>query len=420
MIAVWDNPIWLLAVMAAAICPGVTAGQTTHPLLPGIRCEDVWDTDWPRVLHDRQLTGFSPLVLGMDDAPEVWSTTDVGGELSWVRSVEAADGRDLLLVNDGNLRLVNLDGEVIWTGADSGSLVFFGDLRGDGSDYVVLTAGRRLSVLHADTGEVFWRHVFEPAHVYVRCQIADALPDRPGMEAAVFQQYGEEGCLISFPPDGEPQIVWERIVVEPEEHPERADHGCDVRFDLSVPGEPLIWNVRHHRCRGFDARTGEPISSLVYQLGGGYRRNYGPWALGIDREGQPIICVAGESIQQHVHGIRLSREEPSELAWQHYYGEVYVTPGVALECVQIGDVDADGSTEIVYNVRDPEADFRPLVRIRDGGTGDVEVELADCVCEGLIPQSEGGAGLVIRRIADGSSSLEIHRLTGSGAIERIA
>ena len=44
-------------------------GPFTHPLMPGIRCAEINCTDWPRTLHDKQLTGFSPLALGMSRAP---------------------------------------------------------------------------------------------------------------------------------------------------------------------------------------------------------------------------------------------------------------------------------------------------------------------------------------------------------------
>ncbi|SVE56093.1 uncharacterized protein METZ01_LOCUS508947, partial [marine metagenome] len=44
----------------------------THPLMAGIRCAEINQPDWPRTLHDKQLTGFSPLVLGMSRAPSVW------------------------------------------------------------------------------------------------------------------------------------------------------------------------------------------------------------------------------------------------------------------------------------------------------------------------------------------------------------
>ncbi len=411
-------------MLMAGLC-GIAAAQDagTHPLLPGIRCPDVLDPGWPRLFHDRQITGFSPLTLGMSEAPEVWATIPVGGEMNWARTVTTAEGVERLLINDGRLRMVSIeDGSVLWTSTDGSSLVFFGDLRGDGRDCLLLASGARIAVLDGATGETRWQYTFEPSHVYARVQVADVLPERPGMEAAVFEQYGEEGCLISFPPEGEPEFVWRETVIVPGEHPERADHGCDIRIDLSVPEQPVIWNVRHHRCRGFDARTGEMLSSLVYRLGGGHRRNYGPWALGTTRDGRPLICVAGEAIQQHVHGIMLHRDRDNELAWQHYYGEVYVTPGVALDCVTIDDVDGDGATEIVYNVRDPERDFGAFVRVRDGGTGEVEVEIPDATCRaafaGVGPDRL--SGLLVRSERDGRRVLSVHVFRGSGELEEIA
>lgn len=336
----------------------------THPLMPGVRCAGLWDTNWPRTLHDEQITGFSPLVCGMEKAPRVWATVEVGGELNWVREVTGGDGETWLLVDDGRLRRVGLDGKVRWTSAESGSPVFCGDLRGNGRDYILLSRGPRLALIDAESGEIEWERRFEPPHAQVRPAVGNVLPERPGLEVAIFLAYDDKGCLLHFPPQGEPQVVWERIVVAPDEWPERADHGCSIQLDLSLPGEPLIWNVRHHRCRGFDARTGEIISSLVYEIGGGQRRNYGPWSFGWGAGGRPLICVVAEQIQTHVHAIGLRRRGGNELAWQHYYGEVYVAPGVVVRRVAVADVDGDGETEIVYNVRDPERGFRSLPKGR--------------------------------------------------------
>jgi len=394
--------------------------------MPGVRSGELWNVDWPRTLHDKQITGFSPLTCGMKAAPRVWATVEVGGEANWVEQVTGSDGEGLLLVDDGRLRLVAFDGHVRWTSTEGGSLIFFGDLRGNGRDCVLLGRGPRLTVLDAATGETDWTYRFEPSHVQVRPAVADILPDRPGMEVAVFLAYGEEGCLIHFPPEGEPQIVWRRTVVEPGEHPERADHGCDIQVDLSVPDEPIIWNVRHHRCRGFDARAGERISSLVYQIGGGHRRNYGPWAFGRGHGGRPLICVVAEQIQTHVHTLRLHRGGPSELAWEHYYGEVYVVPGVAVKRMAVEDVDGDGETEIVYNVRDPEHGFRSFVRVRDADTGEIEAELPDHWCVGAYfgLGADGVAGLLAYPVPEGATpergDLTVYRFEGSGGLNALA
>lgn len=355
--------------------PTQNDARREHPLLPGIRTAEVLDRNWPRMYHDKQLTAFSPLVCGMTTAPEVWASIDVGGELTWIREVRTVTGDTRLLVYDGSLRLVSLEGDVIWTRGAGGHFAHFGPLRGTQHDYLLLTSGRHLILVDAASGETDWRGEFGPAHVYLRVAVGDVLPDSPGPEAVVFQQYGEEGCLLDFPAAGEPTYVWRRQVVETGEHPERADHRCEIHLDVSVPEQPVVWNIRHHRCRGFDARTGAELSALVYRLGGGHRRNYGPSALGRSADGEPLLCVVGEAIQQHVHALRLRRDAPNELAWQRYYGEVYVTPGVAVQKVIIADVNADGATEIVYNVRDPQQDLKSFLRVLDAGTGESRAEL---------------------------------------------
>ena len=97
---------------------------------------------------------------------------------------------------------------MLWTAGQSGAISFFGDLRGNGRDYLVLDSGRTLMVLDGATGNLDWQKVFEPNYVAVRPAVGDILPERPGLEMAVCFQYGEEGCLLNFPPEGEPQDIW--------------------------------------------------------------------------------------------------------------------------------------------------------------------------------------------------------------------
>lgn len=420
----------LLSITFAAVACAQThkaqpSQPLTHPLLPGIRSSELSNEDWPRVYHDKQLTAFSPLTLGMTKAPATWTTMEVGGEVNWVKQVRTREGRALLLINDGRIRAVTPEGEALWTGAQSGGFNYFGDLRGNGRDYLVLSSGRTLTVLEAATGKLDWQKAFEPTYVAVRPAVGDILPEKPGLEMAVWEQYGEEGCLLNFPPEGEPEVLWRKTVVVVGEHPERYDHGCDIKLDLSEPARPVIWNIRHHRCFGVDARTGEIISHLVYNIGTGHLRNYGPWALGRDREGRPLICVTGEVIQQHVEALRLSRKGPSELAWQHYYGEVYRTPGVAVKSLAMDDVDGDGSTEMVYNVRDPAQGLRSFVRVRDAGTGDIEAELADAWCSGYFSMvgSRQVNGLLIHPAPHGATPeqgpLTVHVFTGPGTLTAV-
>ncbi len=367
--------------------PAVNAPiQTTHPLMPGIRSAEIAKADWPRTLHDKQLTGFSPLTLGMDETPEIWQTIDVGGTFGWAETVARADGSSALLVDDGRLTLYDFgDGHIVWRAEASGSLVHFGDIRGAGRFEGLFTSGNEMFLVDGATGEVTWRHAYDPPHVHLRARVADVLPDEPGLEVAVFEQYGDSGRLLAFPAEGAPREVWRRVVITNDEWPVRADHGCDVEFDFSNPDRPLIWYVRHHRCQSFDARTGEETGRLLYELGGGIRRNYGPWRIATGADGLRYIVVVSEMVQTHVHAIRMHPDGTPELAWERYYGEVYVVPGVATKLIAVADVDGDGADEVVYNARDPENDFRAFVRVRDVATGEVKHVLADHWCSGHAP-----------------------------------
>ena len=349
----------------------------THPLMPGIRMRELWDRNWPRPLHDRLATNFSPLVCNMKTTPEVWREISVDGSVEWAELIEKPTGVELL-VRDGRLRLINAAGEVLWTRGSPETLFYQGDLRGNGGYYFLMGGGPRLELLNAETGATEWQHQFEPSYVAVKLRVANILPEFPGQEAAVFLNYSNEGSVINFPPEGEPRFVWQREVTIPDEFNERYDHRSDIQLDLSQPDEPMIWNVRRFRCRGFDARTGEMLSTLSYDIGGSHRRNYGPWSLGHTANGGLLACVVSERVQTHVHAIRLHRTGENELAWEHFYGEVYKkAPGVAVESLVTDDVDGDGTTEMVYSVRDPAEKLRSFVRIRDALTGVVEFELAD-------------------------------------------
>ena len=359
---------------------------STHPLMPGIRSAEINCPDWPRTLHDKQLTGFSPLVLGMTEAPDVWQSIDIPGVYHWVEAVKTTTG-PAFLVDDGRITLYGTDGRPHWRAPISGKLVFWGDLFADGSKVGLLRRANRLWVVDGGTGDIRWQQVYDPPHVDLRLCVGKVLPGVDGLQVAAVEQYGEAGRLLSFEADGEVREVWRRQVIANDVWPVRADHGCDVAFDLSLES-PLLWNVRHHRCQSFDAATGASMGCVQYELEGAFRRNYGPWRIATGSPNQRAIAVVSEMVQTHVHGLHLHPDGTPELAWDRYYGEVYVVPGVAVEYLGVDDVDGDGIDEVVYNVRDPENDYRSFVRARDVATGVVKYELADQWCSAMT----GGIG----------------------------
>ena len=417
-----------------------------HPLMPGIKSRELNNPDWPRTYHDRLVTGFSPLAGGMAEAPVLWSKIALEHTVDWVHAVDDQRGHRGVLVYDGKLRMVSPDGAVLWTNdqasvarSASAAVLHYGELRQNGSTSLLVADRRDLTLIDADSGIIEWTHRFEPAHVSLQSRpnslvVADIRPDLPGLEAAIFPLYSERTYLINFPPEGDPRIVWDVLAIVPDEHApgpgggERADHGCWTQVDLSNPEEPVIWNVRHHRCRGFDPHTGEILSTLIYDIGGTQKRNYGPARLGFGRGGRRLMCVASEAVQFHVHGIDLNRRGPSTLLWQNYYGELLISgkPGRReLRLVAMDDVDFDGVTEIVYNLTDDSRDLRPHVIVRDGETGAIEAELADCRCEhAVVLEGQAPASwLVVRPTADGEFStneLLLYKITDESQLDHVA
>jgi len=411
----------LLLVAALPLASSASPPSDSHPLMPGIRSAELWNANWPRALHDKLATGFSPLICGMKESPRIWGEFAIAGQLHWLEVLPSESQGDRLLISDGALHILLPNGQKVWSGNAVGRLLFHGDLRGDGEAWLLMGAGPQLALLNATSGELVWSHTFEPAYVDVRVRVADILPEKPGLEAAVFFKYGEEGVLLSFPPDREPEIVWQKPVVIPGEFQERYDHGCDIELDLSDPTQPIIWNVRRFRARGFDARTGEMLSTLEYEIGGEkYRRNYGPWVLGKAKNGDPLAVVVSEQVQLHAHAIRLKRTGRNELAWEHYYGEVYKEPGVAIQLLGVADLDGDAVSDLVYTVRDPARNYRCFVRIRDAETGVLKHELADrWGAMLLVSAGKGQASALLTFVAlDGATptegELEVYALNPTG------
>ena len=349
----------------------------THALVPGVRLRDPIRNDWPRTFHDEQLTGFSPLTCGLHAAPRIAHTAEFGGSVQTLRVVTTKDGTSRILLSDGRLRMVDPDGTVRWVGEANGTVEFFGDLYQNNTDVFLLQAGPDLVVLDGETGKVVWKHRFLPEYVTLRVDVADALPKRAGLEAAIFLHGDGQGFLLGFRPDGDPEVLWERTVVVPGEWPERQDHGTDVQFDLSHPERPLVWNIRHHRMRSFDVADGEQVSSLVYKIDGEHQRNYGPWAVGRDREGRTTVALISSTVQVHSHAARVSENGTLELAWQNDYGYVFENPDIRVKPIVLGDANGDGTMELVYAVRDPAQAMRSFLRVRDAGTGEIIAELPD-------------------------------------------
>ncbi len=198
-----------------------------HPLLPGVRSPEVWNKQWPSVLHDKLLTGFSPLKCGMKQAPRVWATIHPGGKAAYATFLPEGKSEQFLLV-----------------------------------------------LIEPRTGKQFWSRQIEGAIAPDKVRVARLHADFPGKQIAVFPQYVNVAYLFAFPQGRRTgQLVWKTTDATVADWPSRADHGVTT---LIEPDGSLIWNIRHHTINTHDPKTGKLLRRFEFNSGGGKRRNYGP------------------------------------------------------------------------------------------------------------------------------------------------
>ncbi|MBM4075522.1 MAG: hypothetical protein FJ267_07750, partial [Planctomycetes bacterium] len=197
-------------------------------MLPSIRSKSVWDTNWPRTLHDGLATGFSPLPCNMKTAPGIFSEIPTTGSLNWVYPLTYSsinnDLKQGVLIDDGELRLVDSAGHIEWTHPSIGSLIATGDFMGNGHHYALAGAANVLTLFDLKQGQTCWRQDFEPVYVGISGKVADILPDHPGQEALIVPNYDTQAYLLSLVPDQKPEILWQQPVVDEGEFDERSDH----------------------------------------------------------------------------------------------------------------------------------------------------------------------------------------------------
>jgi len=180
----------LVSTMFWMAAPAIGEEQKTpeHPLLPGVRSSEVWNEQWPGTLHDKLLTGFSPLKCGMKQAPKVWATIRPAGVASYAAFLADERGETFLLVQDCSLRRVDAGGQIVWS-YPCQSVLFFDKLHGDGTYTLGVQDGDKLVLLDPRTGRPFWARTFDGALGVDKVRVGKVHPDHPGKQIVVFPQY---------------------------------------------------------------------------------------------------------------------------------------------------------------------------------------------------------------------------------------
>lgn len=355
-----------------------------HPLLPGVRSAEVWNAEWPGTMHDKLLTGFSPLNCGMRESPQLWATIHTGGEAACAAFLPDAEDKNFLLVQDSALRRIDSSGQVVWT-QPGRQLLFHDRLHGDNRYTLGALHGNQLTLMDPETGETFWQQRIEGTLDAGKVRVAKVHPDFPGKQIVVFPQYANVAYLFAFPTgQREPKQVWRTTEAEVANWPEQADHGVAA---LVEPDGSTIWNVRHHTINQFDPRSGKRLRQFEFESGKAKRRNYGPTILGQSTNGTPLLAILSQHVEHHLTGLTRRVSESLALVLDRFFSSVYDPPtfGVSARFVAggLGDANGDGGLDVVYSLRVAQPRLETQTIFCDVGSGREQV-LPDVWLAGVV------------------------------------
>ena len=395
-----------------------------HPLLPGVRTPEVWNREWPVTMHDKLLTGFSPLNCGMKTAPKLWATIQTGGEVSSATFLPDEQGSTFLLVQDSALRRVDSRGQVVWT-RPGDQLLFYDRLHEDNRYTIGALHGSELTLLDPQTGESFWRQAIEGTLDASKVRVAKVHCGFPGKQIMVFPQYKNVAYLFAIPAGARaPQQVWRTTEAEVANWPEPADHGVTA---LVEPHGSTIWNVRHHTINQFDPRTGKRLRQFEFESGGVKRRNYGPTILGQSTNGTPLLAILSQHVEHHLTCFTRSNSAAPALVLDRFFGLAYdpQTFGITVRFVTggLGDANGDSGLDFVYSIR--VAQPRPETRtiFCDAASGQEQV-IHDAWLAGVADVDGDGRKEILvyddpKTEMPGSGTLSIYRFEADGKLVRI-
>lgn len=395
-----------------------------HPLLPGVRSPEVWNRAWPGTMHDKLLTGFSPLKCGMKKAPKLWATIQTGGEVSHATFLPDGTGETFLLVQDSALRRVNARGQTVWT-KPAHQLLFYDRLHADNRYSIGALHGSELTLLDPATGELFWRQSIEGTLDASKVRVAKMLPDFSGRQIVVFPQYANVAYLFAIPAGARaPQQVWRSTEAEVANWPEPADHGVTA---LVEPDGSTIWNIRHHTINQFDPRTGRRRRQFEFASGGAKRRNYGPTILGQATNGTPLLAILSQHVEHHLTCFTRSNSTGPAVVLDRFFGLAYdpASFGVSARFVTggLGDADGDGGLDLVYSIRvaQPWPEARTI--FCDAASGREQV-VQDAWLAGVVDiDGDGRKEILVYEDPESempaSGTLNIYRFVADGKLVRV-
>lgn len=401
-------------LLASAISAVPTSAKPKSP--PG---------DWPLPRHDAAQSGTQEL-RGHIKRPQATEVARIGGVTSWVISEDITGDAALeaLYLTAGRVVAVDSSLGLLWETDDLGPKDILGayDLDGDGSTEVVGVGTNTVFALSGDDGSLLWEHDFQTPVDDGWMKVADVDPSTTGLELVVWPYYASEGEAYAFDQGADAgRLLW--TTTPTYENPAYAP-GVVVG-DIDADGVPEILMAGYGTLRAYDGRTGAEKDRVDFISGPGVDgRNYGQVeVVNLDADPQLEVVVVADGVTLHVAVVQNS-DDGLELLHDRLIDYPENEKTLRTTVRSVGDLDADGRTEIALGIFNDTGDNLWHTVVLDALTGfdAPEADVAGLYLHGVRDVDGDGVAEFFAspeqtRVPAASSDLKVLRLGPSGLVE---
>ncbi|MCC7437096.1 MAG: VCBS repeat-containing protein [Armatimonadetes bacterium] len=348
--------------------------------------------DWLRFRHDSQLSGHQPLA-GNIQHPSVIARYPLGGPVFHAESF-LLDGQPLLLMLWGGvLHCLRLDGSIRWKSIPMGfeGVIGVDDLDNDGRLEVVLTNGRTIAVVAADSGAVLWQEYLGPpysAGVMPTGALIHHFPQLgSGKQLAVGLLSSKEVILYDFTPGASNPRRLHTLWMDDFFHPTLL--ACDVDGD----GADELIVTKYAAIYTFDPLSGALKSACHWSSGGTPKRNYGLFvARDLCGAGRLDFAVLSNRVSKHLAVVANNGRGQLSIGWDRFIEHIYPTDSRELRYTfnSCTDVDGDQRMEVIISTFNELGDGAWHLEILDARSGAVRLDCKGLMLHGVQQDSCGG------------------------------